>query len=199
MHAYVFWHWPRAEAAGPAYDGALAEFHRALAGAGAAWLRGSAVFRGRGLPWLATASWGYEDWYLLDGSFALDALNDLAVSGARQPAHDRAAAAADGGSGGLYRLRAGVPDLPAARVAAWFGKPAGIAYEPFLAELRPWTEQAGVSLWMRQMVLGPAREFCLRSPASLALPSSLAAHVADMETVWPPATPRGSEPRRPPL
>lgn len=185
MHAYVFWHWPRPDAAGPAYDEALAEFHHALAGAGAAWFHGSATFRARDLPWLPTAGWSYEDWYLIDGSAALDTLNDLAVSGARQRPHDRTAAAADGGSGGLYRLRAGVPDLAAARVAAWFAKPAGTGYEALLGRLRPWTERAGVSLWMRQMVLGPAREFCLRSPAPLGLPADLAALQVEMEPVWP--------------
>src|SRR5262245_3192340 len=110
MHAYVFWHWPRAGAAGPAYDDALVHFHEALAGAGATWFHGSALFRTGSLPWLPGATPAYEDWYLLDGSAALDALNDLAVSGARQQPHDRAAAAAEGGSGGLYRLRAGLPD-----------------------------------------------------------------------------------------
>jgi len=191
MLAYVFWHWPRPDAGGASYERALADFHRVLAAAGADWFHGSASFRGRGLPWLPIDGWAYEDWYLVEASFALDALNEIAVSGARLEPHQRVAGAADGGTGGLYRLRTGSPEVAPAPVAAWFAKPRATGYEDFHAQLRPWTDRPGVSLWMRQMTLGPAPEFCLRSPVRLDLPPALAVHLVEMEAVWPPEPSRG--------
>ena len=66
---------------------------------------GSASFRVAALPWLGNRP-GYEDWYLLDGSWALDPLNAFAVAGPVMNAHDAAAA-----QGGLYALVWGEPVL----------------------------------------------------------------------------------------
>jgi hypothetical protein len=171
MLAYVFWHWPSSDASVPEYEAAMLDFHRGLAGANAA-LRGSHTFRVDGEPWLRDGR-GYVDWYLLEGgSGALDMLNDLAISAPLREAHDRPALMAAGGLGGLYRLLSGdVAALPA--VASWLERPRGGTYMAFAERLRPWAEQPGVTLWRRQMVLGPAREFCLHSPAPLDLPADL--------------------------
>jgi hypothetical protein len=61
-------------------------------------------------------------------------------------------------SGGVYRR---LSDHPAGAVerASWLAKPAGAAYSEFLGRF------AGGELWQRQMVLGPAPEFCLLGAA----------------------------------
>jgi hypothetical protein len=50
------------------------------------------VFRTAGSPWLVANTQTYEEWYLLEGSSALDVLNEAAVSDARLLPHNRVAA-----------------------------------------------------------------------------------------------------------
>jgi len=119
---------------------------------------GSAAFAIRGAPWLHSSE-GYEDWYLVDDFAALGLLNDAAVSGVRKQPHDEAASKAGWGAGGIYKLLQGARDLAAARYATWFGKPAGITYQDFYDRIGQLPKNS--SLWQRQMVLGPAPEFCL--------------------------------------
>jgi hypothetical protein len=57
----------------------------------------------RALPWLGNRP-EYEDWCLLDGSWALDPLNAFAGAGPVMSAHDAAAAQMEEGHGGLYAL-----------------------------------------------------------------------------------------------
>jgi hypothetical protein len=96
----------------------------------------------------------FEDWYLVEDFTALGALEQAAVRGRALEPHDRAAGMALGGAGGLYGLlRQG--ENPAPDRAAWFGKPPGVRYPDFLAEVREG------ELWQRKLVLGPAPEFCL--------------------------------------
>ena len=163
MLAYLFWHWPVDGGAGrAAYEQAQAAFHRRLAGAPPAGFLRSWSFRVGGAPWLKVAD-AYEDWYLLEDSAALDALNDAAVAPPAKGAHDAAAAGA-AGMGGLYRLRSGAPD-PRSGPALWFHKPAGTSYGEIYAAAG--SERA---LWRRQMVLGPAPEFLAeggRAPAGV--------------------------------
>lgn len=186
MLAYVFWHWPQPEADRNTYEKYLREFHHALvAGKPQGFLR-SAVFRLRGAPWLPAVD-AYEDWYLLEGSAALDVINEAAVTAARKEPHDRAARHAAGGAAGLYRLRAGSDNMEAARLAYWLAKPAGVPYDEFYAQLRPLTDQPGVGLWGRQMVLGPTPEFCLRSPKPIELPANLVAHGFELAPLSPSA------------
>ena len=191
MLAYVFWHWPGAGVEADSYEKDLRDFHRALAQAKPAGFQRSVVFRLAGAPWLATSGPAYEEWYLVDGSGGLDPLNEGAVSGLCKEPHDRAARQAGGGTAGLYRLRAGEPKLapPAAgleewSLAWWFAKPAGVRYEDFYAQLAPLTRQPGVSLWGRQMTLGPTPEFTLRSPAPLDLPAALEAFRLELQPLW---------------
>ena len=168
--AYVFWHW--SDGSAPAYAERLGTFHRALAAHPPRGFRSSRSFAVAGAQWLPRGG-GFEDWYLIDDFAALGALNEAAVSGPRRDPHDRVAALASGGAGGVYALKAGEPGDVA--TAWWFGKPRGTAYEVFFARLLPLTREPGAALWQRQMVLGPAPEFCLRSPRVAAPPSELQA------------------------
>ncbi len=173
MLAYVFWHWPEASASVPLYEQAMLDFHSALASARCEALMGSRTFRVEGEPWLPEGR-GYADWYLLDGgSASLDILNDLAMSETVRTAHDRPALLAAGGAGGVYRLLNGSASItPAA--ATWFSKPRrSISYQEITDRLQSWTDRPGVTLWRRQMVLGPAREFCLQSLTPLELPAEM--------------------------
>jgi hypothetical protein len=72
----------------------------------------------------------------------------------------------------VYRLAAGGSTTPPSAVT-WLSKPPGVSYPTFYESLRPWTARDDVALWRRQMVLGPALEFCLQSPAPLDLPEDL--------------------------
>ena len=105
MLAYVFWHWPSPENGSDAYEDLQRAFHRVLAQAAPTGFRGSFVFRLDGhAAWLGGTP-AYADWYLVDGSAALDPLNVAAVSGACQEPHDRLARAAAAGVGSLLALR----------------------------------------------------------------------------------------------
>jgi hypothetical protein len=156
MLAYLFWHWPAPGVEAGHYADALFAFHRSLAASPPAGLRGSRVFLVEGAPWVPVER-AYEDWYLLDDFAALGALNEAAVSGARRDPHDAAARLAAGGAGGLYRRLSG--SAGAAGRASWLAKPAGTGYAEFLARF------SGGELWQRQLVLGPAPEFCLLGAA----------------------------------
>jgi hypothetical protein len=151
--AYLFWHWPAPGVAAARYTEALVAFHRALASSPPPGLRGSRVLEVEDAPWLPVPR-AFEDWYLLDDFAALGALNDAAVAGARRDPHDAAARLAGGGHGGVYRLLTPLRDPVSDRVT-WCSKPPGVPYPEFLATL-PEAET-----WQRQLVLGPAPEFCL--------------------------------------
>jgi hypothetical protein len=171
MLAYVFWHERRADADAESYRANLAELHRRLSASALDGLIGSWTFAIDALPWRDGDGPFFEDWYVLNGSAALDRLDTAAVSGDRSPPHDRLASAVTWGTGGLYRLRSGSADGDQ-RAAQWFAKPAGMTY----AELDALVASAlspQHAPWQRQMVLGPAPEFCLAGPALAALPAAL--------------------------
>ena len=153
MLAYVFWHRPGGdEIAG--YEARLTAFHAALAEHPPAGFTGSAALRVQAAPWLPGDGPAYEDWYAVETWEALGGLNEAAVRGARAQPHDAVAAQARAGAGGVYELI----DGPA--------KPAGADRDAFHAQLAG----PGRSLWMRQMVLGPAPEYAVRSGAPVVLP-----------------------------
>lgn len=181
--AYILWHWPGPGVDAASYERDELDFHRALTAAAPAGFRSSAVFRSAGAPWIPAGEAGYEDWYLLSGYSALDVLNDAAVAGARTEPHDRVAAAVGGMAAGLYALRTGKPPSPDELVAVWLAKPRGTPYADFYARLEPWTSRAGVSLWRRQMVLGPTPEFCLLAAGGLEPPAELVAARVALEPV----------------
>src|SRR5918912_1762370 len=172
MLAYVFWHWPAGGIATDEYEHLQQQFHRGLAEAGITAFEGSTAFRLDGqAPWLG-GSPAYVDWYLLQSSAGLDALNEAAVAGLRKGPHDMLARAMGAGAGSLLQARTPVTfeDLTKARNATWLAKPRGMPYDPFYQRLAPVSTQHGVSLWRRQMVLGPTPEFAILSPQPAQLP-----------------------------
>lgn len=184
MLAYVFWHWPRPDVAPPDYERLQQRFHQTLAAdAPAGFLRsGSAAIRGA--PWANWAGAAYEDWYLVRDSAALDPLNEAAVAAARRGAHDQAAALAEGGTAGLFRLRLGSwPEAP--REHLWFAKPAGMGYGELWERLAPCVQECGGALWGRQMTLGPSPELCLQAERPVQLPLETPCVRIAVRGVWP--------------
>ena len=139
MLAYVFWHRPAGVVAPEDYERRLRAFHETLDGP-------SACFRLDALPFKHVD--GYEDWYLVDDWADLGVLNEAALAPVRRHEHDEAAHASAHGWGAVYRLVRGVPEPPAA------------------VQWAPADEPRAITAWQRQMVLGPAPEFCLTSDAA---------------------------------
>jgi hypothetical protein len=150
MLAYVFWHTGPGD---PAYEEALSAFHTALADGGPPGFHSSFAYAVDGADWLPAPL--YEDWYLVDGWADLGPLNDAAVDARRRGAHDAVALAARRGAGGVYLLRSGEPE--AAGPALWLHKRAWAPRAEILAGLA----LLGSGVWERQLVLGPAPEFCV--------------------------------------
>src|SRR5690242_9634154 len=98
MLAYVFWHWPQRDISTTAYEELQRAFQEALATSSPHGFLGSHVFRvtsparsdSAAAPWLGAPS-AYADWYLVDTSAALDALNEAAVSGICETPHAQVA------------------------------------------------------------------------------------------------------------
>ncbi|HEY7255216.1 MAG TPA: hypothetical protein VH476_00915 [Solirubrobacterales bacterium] len=157
MLAYLFWHRPRKGADIDEYEEALRGFHAELGSE-------SACFRLAGLPF--DPGPGYEDWYPVDEWSSLGRLNEAAVDSKRRAAHDHAAANAGAGWGGVYSLVRGAAEIPAG--VEWFDKPRLVPTETFLADLPETT------IWRRQLVLGPAPEFCVAAPSTVG-----------RERIWP--------------
>jgi hypothetical protein len=91
MIAYLFWHCAYPTTTAEQYEEALMRFQQRLGQQQPPGFGGSAPFRVVALPWLGNRP-GYEDWCLLDGSWALDPLNAFADAGPVMSAHDAAAA-----------------------------------------------------------------------------------------------------------
>jgi hypothetical protein len=155
MLAYVFWHSPAPGADRHGYERLLAYFHAALASDPPSGFAGSSAHAVDPVPWLEGDV--YEDWYLVESWDDLGALNKAAVDAGRALAHDAAARAVAAGTAGVYRLRGGDASIPREGDAVWLHKPRGEAYPDVRARLAA----AAESVWERQMVLGPAPEYCL--------------------------------------
>ena len=168
--AYLFWHRPFAELAQAAYETALTDFHRELVKRSCPGFRGSATYRISETPWLDGRP-GYEDWNFVESSAALDPLNRMAVAPDMWEVHAGISSKTDVGHGGIYYHLLGEADPRPLTRTAWLKRPRGIRYE---APLQALAEQpAGpVSVWRKQMVLGPGFEFALLhdDPAMLGLP-----------------------------
>jgi hypothetical protein len=149
--AYVFWHRPAAAADVTAYEAAQRPFHAAIEVP-------SASFRIERLPFGDGS--GYEDWYLVEDWAGLGKLNESAVDNARRDQHDHAASNAAAAWGSVYELVRGTAEIPAG--VEWLDKPRNEPSADFIASL-PHT-----SIWRRQLVLGPAPEFCGAGGASSA-------------------------------
>jgi hypothetical protein len=170
MLAYVFWHRRSPEIDQGVYEEALGAFHRALGGEAPNGFLRSIAFRVTQLPFgnPAPLPAGYEDWYLVEDWRALGILNEAAVSGAIRGPHDRVAALSEAGVGAIYSLLRGQGALDEVSRVTWLSKPRDLSYDQFRASLLalPW----GAELWERQMVLGPAPEFCVLSATDVELP-----------------------------
>ena len=164
--AYVFWHPPGGGQPVYDYEEALCAFHRSLAAVPVQGLRGSRVARISERPWLPEG--GYEDWYIVRRFADLQTLNGAAVDATRSAAHDDIAARSGQGAGAIYGLTIGTV-TPSPEWVTWLSKPRGMAYEDFYDELLSLVELTNSSLsksigiWRRQLVLGPAPEFCVTS------------------------------------
>ena len=173
MLAYVFTHRPAPEADVKDYEDVLRTFHAALA-----------AIRPHGFVRSLTYRIGpaYADWYLLEDSSALDALNAAAVTGARQASHDAAARLAADGAGKLLALAAGEFDQDA-HVETRFAKPHGMPYSELYRALERWTGEPRTSLWRRMMVLGSPPEFTLVSAKPVELPAEMNPETISRSTV----------------
>ena len=145
MLAYLFWHRPQPGVERGEYEEAQRQFHALLE-------IESACFRVEQLPFKDGA--GYEDWYLVEDWQALGDLNAAAVDAQRNGGHDRAAGMAAGGWGGIYASVRGTATIPSG--ARWTYKDRGQSTADFLAGI-----DGSVPAWQRQLVLGPAPEFCI--------------------------------------
>jgi hypothetical protein len=170
------------------YERLQREFHSALAAEPPSGFSRSFSVALAGAPWANAGAESYEDWYLVRDFPDLGPLNDAAVTASRRRPHDAAAAVAAGGAAGLYRVRLGEP--PAApRYASWFAKPSDMSYDRLWAVMAPIVDASEGALWMRQMVLGPATEFCLHSAVPVEMAAQFAPRAIQLRTVWPdPAT-----------
>jgi len=101
MLAYLFWHTPKPTVARSDYERDLLAFSRALADLHCPGVRGITSFRTSTVPWLDDPS-GYEDWATIDGSCALETLNEQAVSGSMVELHGTVAQQMGVGYGGVY-------------------------------------------------------------------------------------------------
>ncbi len=185
MIAYVFWHWKKKDVSTRDYEERQRDFHAALAASSPRGFIRSLSVSVAGLAW-APSGEAYEDWYLVEDFAALGSLNDGAISASRRRPHDAAAALSEDGAGGIYALRHGEALLHP-RYALWFAKPAGMSYGECFAQLAPVTDRARGALWIRQMVLGPARELCLQAETEVSLPPGFDALRVRLRQVFSPS------------
>jgi hypothetical protein len=207
MLAYVFWHRPRDDTEAEAYEEASVAFHRSLAHRRPVGMRASCALRLAELPWLAatggdggsaesgrSSAGGYEDWYLIDDFTALGVLNEAAVGRGHRTSHDRIARRSGAGAGGVYALVEGEPvacgEAGASSQATWVALPPGSAPQEVFELLADGIDPGRASLWRRQLVLGPAPEFCLLASeappgvASTRLPSGWTARTLERWTLF---------------
>lgn len=177
---YLFWHRITADQPPESYEQALIAFHRRLRDVAVPGLIASGSARVRGLPWMPAD--GYEDWYAVEGYAALGVLNDAAVDAAHADAHDRVAHVAGFGAGGLYALERGTFDAPAG-YCVWLTKASGVTYPDFREQVAAQTGSETVTVWRRQMVLGPAPEFRVNTCRELSMPAVMAPIACELESL----------------
>jgi hypothetical protein len=162
MLAYLLWHVPRDDDAAR-YCAGLVAFHRALAADPPVGYARSWTVRVPPVDWLPSADAHYVDWYLVDGFAALGVLNEAAVSGPRQVAHDAVAGMARAGTAGVVGRLGGAATAAGFRpptqdaVLTMVDRPTAMSYGHFTDALLAAAPSA--SCWMRQMTLGPGPEF----------------------------------------
>jgi hypothetical protein len=167
MLAYIFWHVPFADVSPGDYEAALLGFQADLASRPPPGFAACTAYRIAEVPWL-NGRRGYEDWYFVSSSAALDGLNEAAVTPQRWDIHAAIASKMDFGQGGLYRHFHGEEQPLGGERVAWLKRPRGIQYESALRDII--NASTGVlSCWRRQMVLGPADEFAVIGTSRLTL------------------------------
>ena len=187
MLAYVFWHAAPANIAAADYEKTLLRFGHALADSGSPGFLGHASYAIGQTPWLGEP--GYEDWAWLEGSWALDPLNERAVSGVMEQPHNAIAQMTKhGGHGALYYLVAGEHKIPGNSRVFWLSRPRGIKWREVMPGI---VDSAGskVSVWRRQMVLGPSTEFAVIAPpdaSALVLPQGWTSLAVDRRKLKQP-------------
>ena len=203
MLAYLFWHRPLDPTSVEAYEQAQLAFHRSLARSRPVGMCGSASFRLPAIPWIDVGRAGagvvagsgpsYEDWYLVEDYTALGVLNEAAVGRGHRTPHDEAARRFGGGAGALYGLIEGERSdvlSAATSLAVWVARPPGSERRPLGELLGDGMDPRHASLWRRQLVFGPAPEFCLLArevPAGVAparLPEGWSATMLQREVLW---------------
>ncbi len=184
MLAYVFWHWRYPTVEKTDYQKRIINFQETLGTHKPSGFQYSTVFEIEHVPWSEGGGEVYEEWYVLDSSAALDALNEAAVTGPCKEPHNQVARDAAGGIGGLYRLHAGASGLATAHVALWFSKPSWMTYENFYGTLQSEVQQAAGSLWQRQMTLGPTPEFRWHSSEDHSLPEIFVCLKLPLTQIW---------------
>jgi hypothetical protein len=175
MLAYIFWHRPHADVDRTRYEEAILDFQAQLGRERPPGFIAAASFRIEAVPWLDGKP-GYEDWCLLEGSWAMDPLNSYAVTGLRQPSHDNVAALMEDGHGGIYTHVAGETSPAQQSTAYWLTRPRGIDWRAALDPVRAKHPQANI--WRRQMVLGRPAEFAVtvQGDTAIEVPSGWTAH-----------------------
>lgn len=151
----MFWHTPGPGVDVATYEASLVAFHTSLDPATIEGFEGCRTYRVEGAEWM-DAQLLYEDWYYLTGFAALGTLNAAAVDEAHHTRHEAIAHLAGAGAGGVYAILRGGPPPSDDGLAVWFAKPVGMSYDALLQAV-----DVRGTLWRRQMVLGPAPEFCL--------------------------------------
>ncbi len=185
MTAYVFWHRPFAESDPGTNEDALVAFHRDLAKRTGDGFLGSATYRISETPWLDGVA-GYEDWNFVESSAALDPLNKMAVAPDMWDVHAGISSKTEIGHGGIYYHLFGEDDPKELQRTAWLKRPRGIRYEAPLREIVGQVE-GPVSVWRKQMVLGPGFEFAVLGDQSLTLdlPEGWEAHYVERTLLYP--------------
>lgn len=161
MLAYLFWHRPRGGAGGEEYEQAVVAFHRSLQRTPPVGSLGSAAFRLAQAPWSEEEELPlYEDWYLVEDFAALGVINRAAVGRGHRMPHDAAARRSGFGAGALYQLLEGDGGLEG-ELAVWVSRAPDTRPLELGELLADGMDPSRASLWQRQLVLGPAPEFCL--------------------------------------
>lgn len=186
MLAYIFWHWSFPGQSAGEYESALCEFHEALEvqedRPPMGFLK-SLTWRIEGAPWLPGGS-GYEDWYLLEDSAALDVIEETAV-GPLERVHREIASLAAGGTAGLYRPAHGVDAKARGDTVIWFTKPQGMSYAELNRQVAAIQQTWAAEQWLRKMTLGPTPECCLVGDGRADLPAEWRPVVVSRSRIWP--------------
>jgi hypothetical protein len=181
MLHFVFFHWPQLTVDRGVYKERLMHFHERLREAlPRAGYPGSVVFEMDNPPGVLFQGRLFSDWYAVNAWNFIERFKTTAV-GEVVTEHNAVAQWMAGGAGAMYDVRGGTNAPPvAARSSYWFSKPPGMSYAALDAQLAPLIAMPDVTLWQRQLVLGPTPEFVLTSPEPLSLSGAVPAESREL-------------------